>query len=337
MRFFINKLLLFFSALLLFEGSLLVGYLYYDPFMILYTYPNYSSSRFSLNRDYVSTEMFKKNYPASRYNTFLFGSSRVVGISLKGFEKRLPSGAVAFSFDASAESLEGIYLKIKYLHSQKVELKNVLVLLCRDFGFRAGKHEGHLMIKHPNLSSESWWSFHQSFLLSYFVPTFFIPFYDYKFTNIYKPYMSGAGVIINKKFTYEPTNNAFHVGILEKEINALPATYYEKNKEQFYQRPAFRIAESPQILPKHLAMLKEMKEIFEKQKTNYSIVISPLYEQVHLHKKDIEVMTKLFGNRFYDFAGKNYFTENKYHYYEISHFRPIVGDSILKIITKSQK
>jgi hypothetical protein len=337
MRFFINKLLLFFSVLVLFEGSLLVGYLYYDPFMILYTYPNYSSSSFSLNRDYVSTEMFKKNYPTSRYNTFLFGSSRVVGISLKGFEKRLPSGAVAFSFDASAESLEGIYLKIKYLHSQKVELKNVLVLLCRDFGFRAGKHEGHLMIKHPNLSSESWWSFHQSFLLSYFVPTFFIPFYDYKFTNTYKPYMKSAGIVKNKTTIYELDNNALHISPVDEEIEKSPTAYYEKNKDQFYERQAGRTAESPQISPNHLAMLKEMKEIFEKQKTNYSIVISPLYEQVHLHKKDIEVMTKLFGNRFYDFAGKNYFTENKYHYYENSHFRPIVGDSILKIITKSQK
>jgi hypothetical protein len=88
------------------------------------------------------------------------------------------------------------------------------------------------------------------------------------------------------------------------------------------------------INKKQIFMLKEVKHILEKNNTNYKVVLSPLYEQIKFNNSDLLLLENEFGNNLYDFSGKNSFTDVKTNYYETSHFRPNVGDSILKIIYK---
>ena len=73
-------------------------------------------------------------------------------------------------------------------------------------------------------------------------------------------------------------------------------------------------------------------ESFLRNKKKYKIVLSPLYEQEKLSPDDFKLLKTLFGDNLYDFTGKNTFTDSKYNYYEQSHYRTTVGDSILSII-----
>ena len=120
----------------------------------------------------------------------------------------------------------------------------------------------------------------------------------------------------------------------ETEISQNPSEYYLKRKDLFYERKGEQIDAVQRIDDKQFFMLKEVKRILDKNKTNYKVIISPLYDQVKFSPNDIGILKTLFSDNLYDFSGKNEFTESIINYYETSHFRPVVADSILHLVYK---
>jgi hypothetical protein len=312
---------------------LTLGYLYYDPFKVVKSYNDYSHSAVVLNRDFTSTEMFLKNQAKEKYNSFVFGSSRTLAFRPHPWAKYLPNQAKPFIFEAAGESIYGIYTKLKYLDAKKVQIDNALLIICRDHSFaNDANHSGHLYIKHPITSGESNFDFHWLFYKAYLNPRFLFCFHIFTFTNNYKPYMDGCIDYKNKKVRINSqTNEATNV-YYEDELAKNEDTYYAKRETMFYKRSGEKIDSVDRINKKHLFMLGEIKKILAKNKTNYKVVLTPLYEQVKFSKNDFKILKATFGTNLYDFTGKNKFTENKRNYYETSHFRPNVGDSIFKII-----
>jgi hypothetical protein len=310
--------------------GLLVSYIYFDPFKVLKQYDDYSSVVIP-NRDYVSTVMFIKNNRKNRYNSFIFGSSRTLAFRPHSWLEYLSDDDKPFMFDASAESIYGIYKKLKYLDSTNVPIKNALIIICRDVTFKNDKNQkGHLYIKHPATSGENSLTFQLEFFKAFLNPKFFLNYYSYRILGNYKPFMSGY--IENKKITYDTLTNEPILLDQENEIIQNSAQYYERKKGVFYERVVEKIDPIQRITNKHLFMLKEVKRILIKNNTNYKIVLSPLYEQTKFNHSDLLTLQDEFGDRLYDFSGTNAFTENKVNYYETSHFRPSVGDSIIKFI-----
>lgn len=309
------------------------SYLYFDPFKVLRHYNDYSYPYVVANRDYISTIMFINNYEKNSYNSFIFGSSRTLALKPNSWSKYLSVNDKPFMFDASAESIYGIYTKLKYLDSINAEIKNVLILLCRDYSFRQTEnHKGHLYVKHPATSGEDNLSFQFDFFKAFISLKFLFNFYSYKILGSYKPFMSGY--IENRKIIIDTLTNELNIIDRENEITQNPTGYYAKRKELFYTRIGEKTDSISRINKKHKFMLKEVRRILEKNNANYKIVLSPLYEQVKFNPVDLLVLESEFGDNLCDFSGKNSFTDNKMNYYETSHFRPNVGDSIFKIIYK---
>ncbi|WEK21206.1 MAG: hypothetical protein P0Y49_08635 [Candidatus Pedobacter colombiensis] len=307
------------------------GYLYFDPFKVINTYNDYSYPFVIPNRDYVSTEMFIKNYKKYHYNSFIFGSSRTIGYKPSSWKEYLSKDDVPFLFDASKESIYGIYTKLRYLDSVHVNIDNALIIICRDATFiETGNSSGHLYIKHPVVTRESRFDFQNEFFKAYVNPKFIFDFYFYKLTGTYRPFM--AGVIENKRIKYDTISNQLIFLDREIEINNNPKHYYLDKKDVFYTRSGEKTDSVNRIKNVHTLMLNEIAMILKKHKTNYKIILSPLYEQIKFSPVDKRILTKIFGTNLYDFSGKNQFTESKTNYYENSHYRPIVGDSILKLI-----
>ena len=76
-----------------------------------------------------------------------------------------------------------------------------------------------------------------------------------------------------------------------------------------------------------------MRDILVKNHTNFKIVISPLYDQRKLNPQDLSRLNEIFGpGHIYDFSGKNSFTGDYHNYYETSHYRLPVTDSIISMI-----
>lgn len=331
MKLFLKKVSCFALIAMIPILGLFIMYLYWDPFKVLKSYKDYSNSSVITNRDYISTSMFLYNKGKYNYNSFIFGSSRTLAFRPQSWQKFLPPDAVPFMFDASRESIYGIYTKLKFLDSTKVPIKNVLIILCRDCSFsQSGNHEGHLFVKHPATSGESNWSFQANFLEAYYSPKFLFNFYSYKLLGHYHPFMSGY--IEDRKIVFDTITNEISILGQENEILQNPNEYYTRRNSLFYERIGEKTDTTQRINEKHRFMLKEVTSILERNKTNYKVILSPLYEQVKFNQADLSILEAEFGDKLFDFSGKNSFTDYKTNYYETSHFRPIVGDSILKLI-----
>lgn len=327
----LKKIIRFLSLCLIPVLLLFVLYIYYDPFRILRTYKNYSSSEVVLNRDHVSTTMFLNNYKKNNYNSFIFGSSRTLGFRTKVWSKYLAKKDKMFVFDASNESIYGIYTKLKYLDLKKIKINNAIIVLCRDRTFEYDKnHEGHLFIKHPEISGESKLRFQFEFLKDYFSAKFLFCFYLHKVIKEYKPFM--FGYIEDEKTMINSSTNEINLDIAEKQIKQSPTKYYLEKNDVFYKRKGEQIDSIQRINQKELFMLREVKRILEKNKTNYKVIISPLYEQIKFSRTDENILKTIFGAKLFDFSGKNKLTEQVDNYYESSHFRPKVGDAIFEVI-----
>lgn len=308
-------------------------YLYFDPFKVIKHYNDYSYSNVIPNKDYISTTMFINNYKKYRYNSFIFGSSRTLAFKPNSWRNYLSTEDSPFIFDASGESVYGIYTKLKYLDSNSIPIHNALILFCRDCSFNNSRnHSGHLFVKHYATSCDNFLSFHSNFFLAFLSPKFLFNYFSFIILGNYKPFMSGY--IENRKITYDTITNEVNIIDQENEIIQNPTGYYEKRNDLFYRRVSEKTDTIQRINEKQIIMIKEIKRILEKNNTNYKIVLSPLYEQIKFNHSDFKILKDEFGNNLYDFSGKNSFTDNKFNYYETSHFRPNVGDSIFKIIYK---
>lgn len=330
MKKFIVRVLLFILPFILVS----IDYLVCDPFRVLYKYNDYSKDCiFTLNRDYVSTEVFMNNYKKQGYNSFIFGDSKTLAFKPSSWQKYLSPTDSPFLFDASNESVYGIYLKIKYLDAIHVKIDNALIL-CASFSHSEDNdHTGCLFMKHPILTEKNRLHFQFEFLKAFLHPMLFLSFHDYKLTKKYKSYM--YEYIEHNQRTTDPITNEVNLIGLENEILNTPEKYYEDRKNIFYERESEKTDTIQKINPKQLYFLTEIKRILEKHNTKYRVVLAPGYSQTKFNPDDKETLINLYGNRVYDFSGKNSFTDNKTNYYETSHYRPVVGDSILMQIYRN--
>jgi len=336
MTYFLRRLGQFVGFIFLPILFLLSLYLYFDPFKVVGTYRDFSFPHVVTNRDYISVENIRKNQKNLNYNSFIFGSSRTIGLRARSWKKYLGPKDSPVMFDASGESVFGMYSKLKYLDEKKIPIDNALVLICRDVSFSQTKnHKGHLYIKHPAISGESELVFHATFFKAFLSPRFFHKFAWFKFTGQYEPFMTGY--IENRRIFIDSLTNDLRNLDQEEELAKDPIHYYKSQQGIFYLRPPNRVDSIKRIGKENLRMLQEMAEIFRRHKTQYSVILSPLYDQIKINPSDLKVLKETFGSNVYDFSGKNPLTEPETNYYESSHFRPHVGDSILKIIFDSRK
>lgn len=313
--------------------GILGSFFIFDPFRIIYNYKDYSEDMFVIpNRDYVSSEMFLKNEKTYHYNSFIFGSSRTIAYKTNSWKKYLPASASPFVFDASGESIFGIYTKINYLDKTGARLDNCLLIFCPDCTFtRETDHTDHLGIKHPTVAGTSWLRFYTVFIRAYFDNKFFKNYIQYRVTKKYTPSMKGY--IEYRKSKFDLVTNEEWLIDNEKELSEDQAGYYEIRKTLFFDRDSIIADAKPQISKKQRTMLHEMEKIFLKHHTNFKIVISPLYSQIRINSSDLSILQTIFGiEQVYNFSGKNFYTANKENYYESSHYRPFIGDSILSIV-----
>lgn len=307
---------------------LVIGYVVYDPFQVVHSYDKYTSLQ--VNRSYISTEVFLKNYKKEHYNSFIFGSSRVFGYNIDSWKEHLNTDANVYSFDSYGEKIGAVYHKLKFLDSLNVNIKNVLLCLDVDFTFNYNDNEPKfLYMEHPLLSRKGWCDFQKTHFLAYFNPSFISSFYGNKILGITNSYVRQHYFLAQS--TFDPITNRPFRSDLEERIKTEP-DYYDS--PIFYTiRDTLIVSQFLQVDKQHEKILHEIMQIFSKHKTNYKVVINPLYNQVKFNPKDLEIIKAVFrGDHVYDFAGRNKFTISKYNYYEESHFRPLVGDSIMDII-----
>jgi len=331
MKSFLRKLFSFLGIpILIIAFCLLLSYMIFDPFKVLFSYDHYSLSPVVPNRDYISSEIYLNNRGKYQYNSFIFGNSRTYAFNVNAWKKYLDKNAKPFVFDASSETIDGIYSKIRFIDSTGGKLDNVLILVCRNLTFNK-KFDGHLFLSHPVIAGNSKLMFQFAYFKAYTNINFLKAFYSYKIFGKYEDWMENY-LSLSRNIGMDPITNQITVIDYENEILTNKDNYYKKRINIFYTRTHERIDSINRINAGHVFMLNEIKRIFKKNNTHYKIIISPLYEQMKFTATDKKILEHIFQDNLYDFSGKNKFTDSITNYHEASHFRPLVGDSILSII-----
>jgi len=316
MKLFIIKLLCFLGIPLI----LLVGiYIISDPFK---TIKSFDLREFStVNRDYLSTEIYLKNEQKQKYNSFIFGSSRGCGINTYKWKSYLPEGSNQFLFQAWSETITGIYQKIYYLDNNKVSIKNAIILLDIPSSFsKIQEPKTALGLKHYKLSGKSKLNFQSILFYSFLKPSeiyestkeiFIKPNYDIRFDTISNDWNKSN----KKSWECKPIQDS------------------TLSKERFAKRPEVEVMSQKLISPELESLIKKIEFILDKQKSNYKIIITPAYDQLRINKQDLYILQMIFGKQnVYDYSGKNPLTEDKFNFMDINHFDAIVGWQILEDI-----
>jgi hypothetical protein len=312
----------------------LLLYIILDPFKVIHGYPPFykKGDVVDINRGYVSTTTYEKQYQKYKYDSFIFGNSRSRFYEVSDWQKYLPSNSSCYHFDASLESLYGIYKKVLYIDKKGGYLNNVLIIADTDELARDKTEEEHLFIISPQLeNNKNIINFHTTFFKVFCYYKFLYAFLDYKISGKVKDYMRDNNLLDDQSFDYNQTTN--EIRLLDAEEKIGNALYYtDKKMSEFHRMPGDLVSESV-IKDNQKQMLEKIKKIFTKHHTNYRIVINPLYDQIKFNPEDLHYLEDLFGKDFvFDFSGRNILTENYQNYYDKFHYRPQVSRQIMEII-----
>lgn len=330
MKQFLKKSIFFISPLLLLFSIIIATFYILDPFKVINKYKEYPNSIVAYNEDYIATERFLKN--KDEFNSFILGSSRAgCGFDTKDWNEKLTPTDMSFSFTASNESIIGVLGKLKLMEEENTRIENVLLVIDSDVTFGKAVYDGHLFIKHPRISGSSKSSFIQKYLQNYIFTGFFIRYLDYKIFEKKRAYMTNF-----LDFNYENQEGIYRAyDVSGKEAKILHDTdaYYDKNSDIFYPRSSNQKYSDPLLDSKKIKVIEGIKKIFISNNTKYKIIISPLYDQKRMNGADLNILKRVFGEEnIFDFSGKNTITEDKYNYYESSHYRKKVGKQILNMV-----
>jgi hypothetical protein len=307
---------------------MLTVYLIYDPFEVVYPSKVHSvDPRINCNWDYNETETLIRNYDERHYDSFIFGSSRSNAFHVRDWQQYIGSTRT-LHYSAAAETLYGIYMKLKFMDVNKMPIRNCLMMVDTSLLPMTRNSSGMLFIKHPILTGESLVDFHLTFIRAFMDPSFFLGYLSYKLTGTVPKVFSSKFVDDQRT---DPVTCDKGRGDREKELAENSERYYERMKGIFYQRDETKKNFSPPVLKKEqLQYLNDIRKIFAKHGTNYQIVINPNYDQKYLDRGDLARLQEIFGaDNVHDYSGINDITRDFHNYYETSHFRPHVAQRIM--------
>jgi hypothetical protein len=334
-KLFFLKLLLFSIPFLFFVGL----YIYWDPFKVIRHYQHYyesgKPSYISLNREFVSTQTWVDQYPRYHYDSYIFGNSRSKFYQVATWSKLIGADSNrCYHFDASAESIFGIDGKLKFLAASHAPIRNALFVIDAGALNKTDNSGGHIFVKDPRISGESRIAFQVDFLKDFFDFDFLRALIDFKISGQIKDYMTKDFLLDDRPFFYDSITNELSLNSIEALIKKDTAAYYGPRQKFFYSRDTTTQQIYPAVIKApQLKLLQDIRDKLRANNTSYRIIISPLYDQKRLNPDDLRVLQDLFGKKYiFDFSGINSVTRSRYNYYESSHYRPFIADSLMKIV-----
>ncbi|MDD2961466.1 MAG: hypothetical protein PHR45_05220 [Muribaculaceae bacterium] len=310
-------------------------YLYLDPFRVIHPdIPYYSIEKpmyVGSNKGFASTETFNANYEKEHYDSYILGTSLSIGYRVNDWKKHLPAHSKAFHFDASAETIDGIILKMEYILAKGEHINNALFILDPKIFGRENKKDAYLYIQHPDLTPEAdclqfHWKFFKVFLNSEFLSAYI----DLKINRL-QPYMIEGSIFNQDCPTYDGITNEESYPFYDKQI--------AENSDRFYSTrniPFERKDNSEKIIPTYFdTTIKDkiihIKKLLIAQNTSYKIIIPPLYTLIRLSDEDKSYLDNVFGKEnIYDLSGKNKYSLDCHSFYDsYSHPRPEICKHIL--------
>ena len=315
-------------AFLLLVPLLLLAAVYFvtDPYKTLRPF---SLTYFdSTNRDYLSSELYVLNSAEHEYDSFIFGSSRGCGINTYHWLKYLPEGSSQFLFQAWSETLTGIDQKISYIDEHQGNLKNAIILIDIPGSFsRTQLSTKALAIKDPRFSRQPRWIYHA------------IQFYNFiqkpsQWVRAVKGYIHPQTPFVG----FDVVTNDWKNSNRERDLESIPERDSLGNLNRNAKAALFKdyVNNPNAVIPAGkdlidgsiLSVLTHIREVFQRQKTDYRIIITPgyCYKYPAISSRDLSILKSVFGeNNVYDFSGRLDITSDYNSFSDPNHFGLRIG------------
>lgn len=337
-----RRAVLNFARLLLWAASplFILGfiYLWMDPFKVVWHYDNYyptqTSGGIALNPGHVATQTYLQQKDTQLFNAFIFGNSRSIYYPVAQWKSSTGDPAMRpFHFDAAAESLMGLWLKVRFIDRQGSELRHALIVTDASMLGKLDCDHWHLcetppaLCSYKNYANFAWYNFR-----AFLNPEYFIALTDYSLFHQLRPYMLRKHLLSEDIFTYDSLSNECDFYPMEQAIDR--GEYFTPERIAVFEGQQFPDSMSPRtLLEPHMVLLDSIASVFARHHTHAEIIISPLYNQIRLNPTDLEVLRNRFGAaRVHDFSGPNTWNADYHNYYETSHYRPHVASALLDSI-----
>lgn len=305
-------------------------YVVVDPFKVVRYHEQYLSDFVMLHRGYISTKMYLRNRQNYNFNSFIFGSSHSCAHLSRDWEKYLHEESRAFSYGSWNEGIEGISRKLALIDTLGDQIENAFIIID---GSTFDKRKKPMGGEHYLISGKTKMEFHYYYFKEFLDLRLMVTSINYFIFKEKRKYMDGFEGMKSKDL--DIVNNNW----LRDMVPADSASYYANCAFRFYERDTIQKYYPKKIEQQDINDLLKIKKIFDKHKTNFYLVISPLYDQMMIDSEDLAVLQKIFGEKnIYNYAGINSFTKNKFNYLEdVFHYRYEVGALIFAQIYTSQK
>lgn len=269
------------------------------------------------NKHFIKIKFLLDN--KERFDSFLFGSSRVSSIDVK----KIRSGRfynMTYSEGLPQEHLDDI----KFLLQNKVRIAHIVIGLD-DFSYRVNplKHHSDLMRQpHPEISGKGWLAFYGGYFMK--IKNFFPNVSDYVRYNVLGKRDHSGKIIIHDIYD----SGRVLCMNCDEEIERDPERHRGDPK---FTKPFHYDGDN---LMDTLASIRELVELTKNNHVRLTLFINPIHRATYLDtdmrllfrfKKELAALTD-----FYDFSGLNSIATDNYYYHETSHYREMVGDMMLK-------
>jgi len=263
----------------------------------------------------------------TEYNAFIFGSSRSRAFKTAFWKRYLPENAEPFHMGVNDESLYGIERKLRFLDSMGFKIEHALIPLDHRILSLTKNNEAHIFRDYPSLTGEASAAYYQRYFIAFLKPDFLKSYWDYLRTD---KIAKTNNFLWDPGFTYHEKTGDIDYTRMDQAIERDSIQFYKDNFATFHARTPTISDELCNEEAKKL--LRNIKRILAKHRTKFEIIITPNYDQVAIHPKDLAFLQTLFGENVHDFSGKNRITETIGNYYEHKHFKPFIANSILKLL-----
>ncbi|MBF0483549.1 MAG: hypothetical protein HQL25_02470 [Candidatus Omnitrophica bacterium] len=280
------------------------------------------------NRKYISANFryLKEDYLKTHHQDFdayIMGSSRA-----NFYNARLASellGYKYYSFATSAEHVDRIYEKLIWMKKQGFQIKQVILPLDYDFMFLTDDLPPDAIDtkEHPDVSGESWFSFY---------PPIFLKF---DFNNWRKTIRDNFNKKKDLGYKFDVSTGHWYYIDRDAQIARSHEKYIKEKLDQ--KLPYVKgVGDRTRV---NLDRLRKVIGFLKDEKIAYIVIINPYYSWT-FQTFDLEAYKKWFSNvvkitgGVWNFSGLNTVTQNKYLYYDPSHFVWSVGDQVLRRIAE---
>lgn len=257
-----------------------------------------------------------------RYDSFLFGSSRVGGIDVK----KIREGR--FYNMTYSEGIPQAHLQnIRFLLEQGVKIRNIMIGLD-DFSYRVDprSHDFDLLRQpHPAVSGKSWLTFYGEYFVK--MQLFLPSLRDYIRQNVLHRANDSGMVIVYDLY------DSGRVLCLNCDEMIVRDPEAHRSAEKF-TKPFHYDGDR---LDDALRALRELASLADEWGIRLILFINPIHRTTYLDT-DMQLMFRFKKELaaiadYYDFSGLNSVTTDNYYYHETSHYRELVGDMMLNRMT----